>query len=158
MLFQLPFVKIFFGMMYFSDFFLKMDTDAGNESSFNAISEPVVATDDMPMNNNVVEADVKAVDSNEGGVNVQDASNRESSANGGVPEERPMSKREQKRALKRKVEQRGSTSQKRQDAKLFLQSSELRLPHPLTRRRVCISLLWFWREGHTRLRERGWES
>jgi hypothetical protein len=28
-------------------------------------------------------------------------------------------------------------SQSRQSAKLFLQSSELRLPHPFTRRRVC---------------------
>jgi hypothetical protein len=113
-----------------SDFFLKMDTDAGNESSFNAISEQVVATEDVPMNNNVVEADVKPIDNNEGGINVQEASNTASSANGGVSEERTMSKREQKRALKRKVEQRGSTSQSRQDAKVFLQSSELGPPAP----------------------------
>ncbi len=106
-----------------------MDTDAGNESNFNAISEPVVATDDVPMNNNVMEADVKPTDNTEGGVNVQDASNTESSANGGTTEERTMSKREQKRALKRKVEQKGSTSQSRQDAKVFLQSSELGPPH-----------------------------
>jgi hypothetical protein len=33
-------------------------------------------------------------------------------------------------------------SQSRQSAKLFLQSSELGLPHPLTRRRVCSPLLW----------------
>jgi hypothetical protein len=106
MLFQLPFVKIFFGMMYFSDFFLKMDTDAGNESDVKAISEPDAPTEDVPMNNNVVEADVKPVVNTEGGVDVPDTSNTESSANGGVSEERPMSKREQKRALKRKVEQR----------------------------------------------------
>ncbi len=93
--------------MYFRFFSFKMDTAAGNESYANAISEPVVASDDMLMNNNVVEADVKAVDSNEGGVNVQDASNTASSANGGVSEERTMSKREQKRALKRKVKQKG---------------------------------------------------
>jgi hypothetical protein len=83
-----------------------MDTNAGNESDFKAISEPVVSTDDVPMNNNVVEADVKPIDNTEGGVDVPDTSNTESSANGGVSEERTMSKREQKRALKRKVEQR----------------------------------------------------
>jgi hypothetical protein len=109
--------------MYFRFFSLRMDTDAGNESDVKAISEPVVACDDVPMNNNVVEADVKAVDNSEGGVNIQDASNTASSANGGTSEERTMSKREQKRALKRKVEQRRSTSQSRQNAKLFLQSS-----------------------------------
>jgi hypothetical protein len=103
----------------FSDFFLKMDTDAGNESDVKAISEPVVATEDVPMNNNVVEADVKPIDSNEGGVNVQDDYNTASSANGGTTEERTMSKREQKRALKRKVEQRGFTTQSRQNARLF---------------------------------------
>jgi hypothetical protein len=36
----------------------------------------------------------------------------------------------------------------RQSATLFLQSSELRLPHPLTRRRVCSPLFWF-RGGYT---------
>jgi hypothetical protein len=42
-----------------------------------------------------------------------------------------------------------------QSAKLFLQSSELGLPHPLTRRRVCPPPPWFWGGGHTRFRERG---
>jgi hypothetical protein len=45
----------------------------------------------------------------------------------------------------------------RQSAKLFLQSSELGLPQPLTCRQACPSL-WFRGEGHTRWRERGWES
>ncbi len=49
--------------------------------------------------------------------------------------------------------------QSRQSAQLFLQQSELWLPQPLTRRRVCPPpLLWFRGEGHTRWRERGWES
>jgi hypothetical protein len=43
--------------------------------------------------------------------------------------------------------------QSRQSAQLFLQSSELGLPHPLTRRRLCTPL-WFREEGHTRLWER----
>ena len=47
----------------------------------------------------------------------------------------------------------------RQSARLLLQSSELRLPHPLTRRRVCSPLLWFGGGGihitHS-LGERGW--
>ncbi len=34
-------------------------------------------------------------------------------------------------------------SQRRQSAKLFLQSSELGLPHSLTRRRLCPPPLWF---------------
>ncbi len=38
--------------------------------------------------------------------------------------------------------------QNRQSARLLHQSSELRLPHPLTRRRVCSPLLWF-RGGYT---------
>jgi hypothetical protein len=42
-------------------------------------------------------------------------------------------------------------------AKLFLQSSELGLPQPFTRMRVCPPPR-FWGEGHTRWRERGWES
>ncbi len=37
----------------------------------------------------------------------------------------------------------GENIEYRQSARLFLQSSELRLPHPLTRRRVCFPLLWF---------------
>jgi hypothetical protein len=44
-----------------------------------------------------------------------------------------------------------------QSAKPFLQSSELGLPHPLTRRRVCTlppSYFGSWGGGHTRLRER----
>jgi hypothetical protein len=45
----------------------------------------------------------------------------------------------------------------RQSAKLFLQSSELELPHPLARRRVCPPSLWFGEEGHTRWRKKGWE-
>jgi hypothetical protein len=54
---------------------------------------------------------------------------------------------------------RGSTSQKRQSAKLFLQSSELGLPQPLTRKRACPPPPpRFWGDGHTRWRERGWES
>ncbi len=48
-------------------------------------------------------------------------------------------------------------SQSRKSAKLFLQSSELGLSHPFSRRRVCPPP--FGRgEGYTRLRERGWES
>jgi hypothetical protein len=42
--------------------------------------------------------------------------------------------------------------QSRQSAKLFLQSLELGLPQPLTRARV------FRGEGHTRWKEREWES
>ncbi len=34
------------------------------------------------------------------------------------------------------------TTQSRQSAKLFLQSSELGLPHPFSRRRVCPPTLW----------------
>jgi hypothetical protein len=50
-------------------------------------------------------------------------------------------------------------AQSRQSAKLFLKSSELGLPQPLARRRVCHPPpLWFRGEGHTRWRERGWES
>jgi hypothetical protein len=45
--------------------------------------------------------------------------------------------------------------QSRQSAKLFLKSSELGLPQPLTRRRVCPPPPG---EGDTRWRERGWES
>jgi hypothetical protein len=52
--------------------------------------------------------------------------------------------------------------QSRQSAKPFLQSSELGLPQPLTRRRVCPPppppSPRFWGEGHIRWRERGWES
>jgi hypothetical protein len=50
------------------------------------------------------------------------------------------------------------TAQGRQIANLFLQSSKLGLPHPLTRKRVCPSPFSFRGEGHTRWRERGWES
>jgi hypothetical protein len=50
-------------------------------------------------------------------------------------------------------------AQSTQSAKLFLQSSELGLPQPLTPRQVCPPPLpRFWREGHTRWRERGWGS
>ncbi len=46
--------------------------------------------------------------------------------------------------------------QSRQSAKLFLQSSELGLPQPLTRRRVCPPPpLWHRGKEHTRWRERG---
>ncbi len=41
------------------------------------------------------------------------------------------------------------TVQRRQSAKLFLQSSELGLPHSLTPRRVYPPSLWFHGEGHT---------
>jgi hypothetical protein len=54
-----------------------------------------------------------------------------------------------------------STPQSRQSAKLFLQSSDLGLPHPLARRRVCAPPLWFrWGGGaHSLAGEwRGWES
>jgi hypothetical protein len=45
--------------------------------------------------------------------------------------------------------------QSRQSARLFLQSSELRLPHPLTRRRVCPPLVQG--EGaHSLAGEGGW--
>jgi hypothetical protein len=46
-------------------------------------------------------------------------------------------------------------SQSRQSDKLFLQLSELGLPQPLARRQVCAPPFG---EGHTRWRERGWES
>jgi hypothetical protein len=49
-------------------------------------------------------------------------------------------------------------TQIRQSAKLFLKSSELGVPQPLTRRRVCPPTPRFWGEGLTRGRERGWES
>ncbi len=49
-------------------------------------------------------------------------------------------------------------AQSRQSAKLFLQSSELGLPQPLTHRRECPPPLWFGGEGHTRWRGRSWES
>jgi hypothetical protein len=52
----------------------------------------------------------------------------------------------------------GNQPQSRQNAKLFLQSSILGLPQPHTRRRVCPPPLWYRGEGHTRWRERGWES
>jgi hypothetical protein len=53
----------------------------------------------------------------------------------------------------------GSWTQSRQSAKLFLQSSEFGLPQPLTCRRVPPPPPpWFRGEGHTRWRERGWES
>ncbi len=54
--------------------------------------------------------------------------------------------------------------QSRQSAKPFLQSSELGLPQPFTRRRMCPPPLWFrWFRGQRRTRwrqwrERGWES
>jgi hypothetical protein len=48
-------------------------------------------------------------------------------------------------------------AQRRQNAKLFLQSFELGFPHPLARRRVS-SPLWFPGKGHTRFRDRGWGS
>jgi hypothetical protein len=47
--------------------------------------------------------------------------------------------------------------QSRQSAMLFLQSSELGLPQPLNPWGVCPSPR-FGGEGHTRWRERGWES
>jgi hypothetical protein len=49
-----------------------------------------------------------------------------------------------------------NASQSKKSAKLFIQSSELGLLQPLARRRVCPPLLRG--EGHTRWRERGWES
>jgi hypothetical protein len=48
-------------------------------------------------------------------------------------------------------------AQSRQSAKPFLQSSELGLPHPLTRRQVCPPLVpggW----AHSLVAERGWGS
>jgi hypothetical protein len=51
-----------------------------------------------------------------------------------------------------------SSPQSRQSAKLFIQSSELGLPQPLTRRRVCPLPPVLGGEGHTRLRERCWGS
>jgi hypothetical protein len=47
------------------------------------------------------------------------------------------------------------SAQSRQSAMLFLQSSVLGLPQPLTRRRVCPSTFGSGGEGHTRWRERG---
>ncbi len=44
---------------------------------------------------------------------------------------------------------RDSLAKCRQSAKPFLQSSELRLPHPFTRRRVCSLILWFRGGIHT---------
>ncbi len=55
-------------------------------------------------------------------------------------------------------ELRSQSRQSVKQIKLFLQSSELGLPQHPTRRRVCPPTLWFWGEGHTRRRERGWES
>jgi hypothetical protein len=49
-------------------------------------------------------------------------------------------------------------SQSRQMAKLFLQSSELGLSHPLTYRRVGPPPFGSGGGGHTRLRKRGWGS
>jgi hypothetical protein len=53
-------------------------------------------------------------------------------------------------------------AQSRQSAKLFLQSSELGLPQPLTRRRVCTPSPQLGGRGthrqHTRWRGRSWES
>jgi hypothetical protein len=48
----------------------------------------------------------------------------------------------------------------RKSAMLFLQSSELGLTQPLTRRQVCPlpPPPRFWGDGHTRWLERGWES
>ncbi len=40
----------------------------------------------------------------------------------------------------------------------FSQVVGLGLPQPLTRRRKCLPSPRFWGEGHTRWRERGWES
>jgi hypothetical protein len=48
--------------------------------------------------------------------------------------------------------------QSRQSAKLLLQSSELGLPQPPTRRLVCPLPPVSRGEGNTRWRERGWES
>ncbi len=48
--------------------------------------------------------------------------------------------------------------QSRQSAKLYLKSSELGLPNPLSRRRMCPPTLWSRGGGHTRLRERVWGS
>jgi hypothetical protein len=48
--------------------------------------------------------------------------------------------------------------QSRQSAKLFHQSSELGLSQPLTRKLVCPPPPFGSGEGHTRWRERGWES
>jgi hypothetical protein len=57
------------------------------------------------------------------------------------------------------VQNRGERAQRRQSAKLFLQSSDLGLPQPLTRRRLSPPPpLWFRGKGHTSWRERGWES
>jgi hypothetical protein len=56
------------------------------------------------------------------------------------------------------MDTRGYGTQSRQSAsRLFLQSSDLGLPHPLIRGRVCPLPLWF-RGGHTLLLERGWEG
>ncbi len=49
-----------------------------------------------------------------------------------------------------------TTPQSRQSAKRLLQSSEMGLPHPFSRRPP--PTLWSGGGGHTRLRERGWES
>jgi hypothetical protein len=50
-----------------------------------------------------------------------------------------------------------SASLSRQSAEPFLQSSELGLPHPLTRSRVCLPPFGSG-GGHIRLREGGWGS
>jgi hypothetical protein len=51
-----------------------------------------------------------------------------------------------------------SSPQRRQSAELFLQSSDLGPLQPLTRRRVGPPPPGSEGEGHTRWRERGWES
>jgi hypothetical protein len=52
---------------------------------------------------------------------------------------------------------RDSPAKCRQSAKFFLQSSKLRLPHPLTHRRVCFPSFDSGRDTHS-LRERGGRS
>ncbi len=52
----------------------------------------------------------------------------------------------------------GGSSQSKQRSKLFLQSSELGLPQPLTHRRVCPPPFGFGGGGQPFCRERGWEG
>ena len=82
-----------------------MDTEASNGCNTGSPNELVPRAVDVTANNNVVQADEKPVikDGEIGDLQDEEKSSTESISYGGATEQRPMSKREQKRALKRKV-------------------------------------------------------